>query len=160
MTSCRAKRAKKNLTVSCSPSKWGYSGRNKPPSYWWKVSWNLAQHLCVLSCTSAGNAAVVKPSEVCVHTAKVMEELLPLYIDKVRTGLVKFTWICIRGVIKVKDTLILLKTVSAWYFQQIVKQTDWHNLPALHFLKQNHVLSGKKHRFWAVFLVQTTKRLN
>lgn len=30
-----------------------------------------------------GNAAVVKPSEVCVHTAKVMEDLLPLYIDKV-----------------------------------------------------------------------------
>lgn len=31
-----------------------------------------------------GNAAVVKPSEVSVHTAKVMETLLPLYIDKVR----------------------------------------------------------------------------
>lgn len=31
-----------------------------------------------------GNAAVIKPSEVCVHTSKVMEELLPLYIDKVR----------------------------------------------------------------------------
>ncbi|MEQ2305164.1 aldehyde dehydrogenase 3, member A2, partial [Ameca splendens] len=31
---------------------------------------------------SSGNAAVVKPSEVCVHTAKVMEDLLPLYIDK------------------------------------------------------------------------------
>lgn len=30
-----------------------------------------------------GNAAVVKPSEVCVHTAKVMEDLLPAYIDKV-----------------------------------------------------------------------------
>lgn len=33
---------------------------------------------------SSGNAAVIKPSEVCVHTAKVMEDLLPLYIDKVR----------------------------------------------------------------------------
>lgn len=51
----------------------------------------VAQHLYVLSCTSAGNAAVVKPSEVCVHTAKVMEELLPLYIDKVRMGLITFT---------------------------------------------------------------------
>lgn len=27
---------------------------------------------------------MIKPSEVCVHTAKVMEDLLPLYIDKVR----------------------------------------------------------------------------
>lgn len=35
-------------------------------------------------CTCAGNAAVIKPSEVCAHTAKVMEDLLPLYIDKVR----------------------------------------------------------------------------
>lgn len=39
-------------------------------------------------CVSSGNAAVVKPSEVCVHTAKVMEDLLPLYIDKVRKRLV------------------------------------------------------------------------
>ena len=31
----------------------------------------------------AGNAAVVKPSEVCVHTSKVMEELLNAYLDKV-----------------------------------------------------------------------------
>lgn len=38
------------------------------------------------SSTCAGNAAVVKPSEVCVHTSKVMEDLLPIYIDKVRTG--------------------------------------------------------------------------
>ncbi|KAI5096846.1 fatty aldehyde dehydrogenase, partial [Silurus meridionalis] len=29
-----------------------------------------------------GNAVVIKPSEVCVHTSKVMENLLPLYIDK------------------------------------------------------------------------------
>uniref|UniRef100_A0A8C6SV01 Aldehyde dehydrogenase n=1 Tax=Neogobius melanostomus TaxID=47308 RepID=A0A8C6SV01_9GOBI len=29
-----------------------------------------------------GNAAIIKPSEVCVHTAKVMEEFLPAYIDK------------------------------------------------------------------------------
>lgn len=41
----------------------------------------------LLSFTSPGNAAVIKPSEVCVHTAKVMEELLPVYIDKVRMGL-------------------------------------------------------------------------
>lgn len=31
-----------------------------------------------------GNAVVIKPSEVCVHTAKLMEDLLPVYIDKVR----------------------------------------------------------------------------
>lgn len=37
---------------------------------------------------SSGNAAVIKPSEVCVHTAKVMEDLLQVYIDKVRTRLV------------------------------------------------------------------------
>lgn len=31
----------------------------------------------------SGNAAVIKPSEVSFHSAKVMEELLPLYLDKV-----------------------------------------------------------------------------
>lgn len=36
---------------------------------------------------SSGNAAVIKPSEVSAHTAKVMEDLLPLYIDKVRKRL-------------------------------------------------------------------------
>ena len=31
----------------------------------------------------SGNAAVIKPSEVSSHSAKVMEELLPQYLDKV-----------------------------------------------------------------------------
>lgn len=40
--------------------------------------------LCICVCDhSLGNAAVVKPSEVSSHTAKVMKELLPLYLDKV-----------------------------------------------------------------------------
>ena len=33
-----------------------------------------------------GNAAVIKPSEVSFHSAKVMEELLPLYLDRVGTS--------------------------------------------------------------------------
>lgn len=44
---------------------------------------------------AAGNAAVIKPSEVSAHTSKVMEEFLPLYLDKelypVVTGGVKET---------------------------------------------------------------------
>ena len=39
--------------------------------------------LMVLLFLLTGNAAVVKPSEVCVHTSKLMEDLLPIYIDKV-----------------------------------------------------------------------------
>ena len=31
----------------------------------------------------SGNAAVIKPSEVSSHSAKVMEDLLPQYLDKV-----------------------------------------------------------------------------
>ncbi|XP_023264600.1 fatty aldehyde dehydrogenase-like, partial [Seriola lalandi dorsalis] len=43
---------------------------------------SILSYLLLLSFTCAGNAAVIKPSEVCVHTAKVMEDLLPVYIDK------------------------------------------------------------------------------
>lgn len=49
-----------------------------------------------------GNAAVVKPSEVCVHTAKVMEDLLPLYIDKVRMGLMTSTYVSVK-----QDTVVI-----------------------------------------------------
>lgn len=60
----------------------------------------------LLSFTCPGNAAVIKPSEVCVHTAKVMEDLLPVYIDKVRMGLITST--CIQRFNKVKqDTVIV-----------------------------------------------------
>lgn len=52
--------------------------------------------MSLLSFTSPGNAAVIKPSEVCVHTAKVMEELLPSYIDKVRMGLTTSPMGCLR----------------------------------------------------------------
>lgn len=38
----------------------------------------------------SGNAAVIKPSEVSFHSAKVMEELLPLYLDKVHPFLYFF----------------------------------------------------------------------
>lgn len=37
-----------------------------------------------MACLSlSGNAVVVKPSEISEHTAKVLEELLPQYLDKV-----------------------------------------------------------------------------
>ncbi|XP_053297740.1 aldehyde dehydrogenase family 3 member A2b [Pleuronectes platessa] len=47
----------------------------------WNYPWAVTIQPLV-GAIAAGNAVVIKPSEVCVHTAKVMEELLPLYIDK------------------------------------------------------------------------------
>ncbi|PWA23093.1 hypothetical protein CCH79_00002379, partial [Gambusia affinis] len=47
----------------------------------WNYPWAVTVQP-LIGAIAAGNAAVVKPSEVCVHTAKVMEDLLPLYIDK------------------------------------------------------------------------------
>ncbi|XP_070839906.1 aldehyde dehydrogenase family 3 member A2b [Chaetodon trifascialis] len=47
----------------------------------WNYPWALTLQP-LLGAIAAGNAAVIKPSEVSVHTAKVMEDLLPLYIDK------------------------------------------------------------------------------
>ncbi|XP_078122048.1 aldehyde dehydrogenase family 3 member A2b [Sander vitreus] len=47
----------------------------------WNYPWAVTIQP-LIGAIAAGNAAVVKPSEVCVHTAKVMEDLLPLYIDK------------------------------------------------------------------------------
>ncbi|KAM3601608.1 uncharacterized protein V6R79_015607 [Siganus canaliculatus] len=47
----------------------------------WNYPWAVTIQP-LIGAIAAGNAAVIKPSEVCVHTAKVMEDLLPLYIDK------------------------------------------------------------------------------
>ncbi|XP_047463683.1 aldehyde dehydrogenase family 3 member A2-like [Mugil cephalus] len=47
----------------------------------WNYPWAVTIQP-LIGAIAAGNAAVVKPSEVCVHTAKVMEELLPVYLDK------------------------------------------------------------------------------
>ncbi|XP_077597367.1 aldehyde dehydrogenase family 3 member A2-like [Stigmatopora nigra] len=47
----------------------------------WNYPWAVTLQP-LIGAIAAGNAAVVKPSEVCVHTAKVMEDLLPLYLDK------------------------------------------------------------------------------
>ncbi|KAK0134981.1 Fatty aldehyde dehydrogenase [Merluccius polli] len=47
----------------------------------WNYPWAVTM-FPLIGAIAAGNAAVVKPSEVCVHTAKVMEELLPVYLDK------------------------------------------------------------------------------
>uniref|UniRef100_A0A8C8LT51 Aldehyde dehydrogenase n=1 Tax=Oncorhynchus tshawytscha TaxID=74940 RepID=A0A8C8LT51_ONCTS len=47
----------------------------------WNYPWAVTIQP-LIGAIAAGNAAVVKPSEVCVHTAKVMEDLLPAYIDK------------------------------------------------------------------------------
>ncbi|KAG7269400.1 hypothetical protein CRUP_015438 [Coryphaenoides rupestris] len=47
----------------------------------WNYPWAVTM-FPLIGAIAAGNAAVVKPSEVCVHTAKVMEELLPAYLDK------------------------------------------------------------------------------
>ncbi|XP_077403770.1 aldehyde dehydrogenase family 3 member A2b isoform X2 [Vanacampus margaritifer] len=47
----------------------------------WNYPWAVTLQPLV-GAIAAGNAAVIKPSEVCVHTAQVMDELLPLYLDK------------------------------------------------------------------------------
>ncbi|XP_012679555.2 aldehyde dehydrogenase family 3 member A2-like [Clupea harengus] len=47
----------------------------------WNYPWAVTLQP-LIGAIAAGNAAVVKPSEVSAHTAKVMEELLPLYLDK------------------------------------------------------------------------------
>uniref|UniRef100_A0A3Q4GL16 Aldehyde dehydrogenase family 3 member A2 n=1 Tax=Neolamprologus brichardi TaxID=32507 RepID=A0A3Q4GL16_NEOBR len=49
----------------------------------WNYPWAITLQPLV-GAIAAGNAAVIKPSEVCCHSAKVMEELLPRYLDKVR----------------------------------------------------------------------------
>ncbi|XP_051902371.1 aldehyde dehydrogenase family 3 member A2b isoform X2 [Hippocampus zosterae] len=46
----------------------------------WNYPWAVTLQP-LIGAIAAGNAAVIKPSEVCVHTAKLMEELLPLYLD-------------------------------------------------------------------------------
>lgn len=35
---------------------------------------------------AAGNSAVLKPSELSAHTAKLLAELIPRYLDKVRSS--------------------------------------------------------------------------
>lgn len=47
----------------------------------WNYPWAVTLQP-LIGAIAAGNAAVVKPSEVSSHTAKVMKELLPLYLDK------------------------------------------------------------------------------
>ncbi|CAL8350023.1 unnamed protein product [Lota lota] len=47
----------------------------------WNYPWAITLQPLV-GAIAAGNAAVIKPSEVSFHSAKVMEELLPLYLDK------------------------------------------------------------------------------
>lgn len=60
----------------------------------WNYPWAVTVGPLV-GAIAAGNAAVIKPSEVSAHTSKVMEEFLPLYLDKelypVVTGGVKET---------------------------------------------------------------------
>ncbi|XP_053702386.1 aldehyde dehydrogenase family 3 member A2b isoform X1 [Synchiropus splendidus] len=47
----------------------------------WNYPWAVTIQP-LIGAIAAGNAVVVKPSEVCVHTSRVMEDLLPVYIDK------------------------------------------------------------------------------
>ncbi|KAJ8377573.1 hypothetical protein AAFF_G00255910 [Aldrovandia affinis] len=48
----------------------------------WNYPWAVTLQP-LIGVIAAGNAAIVKPSEVSVHSSKVMEEILPLYLDKV-----------------------------------------------------------------------------
>ncbi|TRY57293.1 hypothetical protein DNTS_008886 [Danionella cerebrum] len=48
-------------------------------------AWNYPWAVTIgplIGAIAAGNAAVIKPSEVSSHTSKVMEDFLPLYLDK------------------------------------------------------------------------------
>ncbi|KAF7652352.1 hypothetical protein LDENG_00098100 [Lucifuga dentata] len=47
----------------------------------WNYPWAVTLQPLV-GAIAAGNAAVIKPSEVSSHSARLMEELLPLYLDK------------------------------------------------------------------------------
>ncbi|XP_075993208.1 aldehyde dehydrogenase family 3 member A2-like [Genypterus blacodes] len=47
----------------------------------WNYPWAVTLQPLV-GAIAAGNAAIIKPSEVSGHSARVMEELLPLYLDK------------------------------------------------------------------------------
>ncbi|XP_061755209.1 aldehyde dehydrogenase family 3 member A2b isoform X2 [Nerophis ophidion] len=47
----------------------------------WNYPWAVTLQPLV-GAIAAGNAAVIKPSEVSAHTSKVMQELMPLYLDK------------------------------------------------------------------------------
>lgn len=47
----------------------------------WNYPWAVTL-LPLVGAIAAGNAAVVKPSDVSSHSARVMEEFLPLYLDK------------------------------------------------------------------------------
>ncbi|CAL9684597.1 unnamed protein product [Knipowitschia caucasica] len=47
----------------------------------WNYPWAVTLQPLV-GAIAAGNAAVIKPSEVSSHSAKAMEELLPLYLDQ------------------------------------------------------------------------------
>ncbi|XP_076130101.1 aldehyde dehydrogenase family 3 member A2-like [Alosa pseudoharengus] len=47
----------------------------------WNYPWAVTIQP-LIGAIAAGNAAVIKPSEVSAHTAKLMEDLLPVYIDK------------------------------------------------------------------------------
>uniref|UniRef100_A0AAQ5ZFM7 Aldehyde dehydrogenase n=1 Tax=Amphiprion ocellaris TaxID=80972 RepID=A0AAQ5ZFM7_AMPOC len=47
----------------------------------WNYPWAVTL-VPLVGAIAAGNAAVIKPSEVSSHSAKVMEELLPQYLDK------------------------------------------------------------------------------
>ena len=49
-------------------------------------SWNFPLSLTLqplISAIAAGCTAIVKPSEVSLHTCRLLKELLPLYLDKV-----------------------------------------------------------------------------
>uniref|UniRef100_A0A3P8UMR8 Aldehyde dehydrogenase n=1 Tax=Cynoglossus semilaevis TaxID=244447 RepID=A0A3P8UMR8_CYNSE len=47
----------------------------------WNYPWAVTLKPLV-GAIAAGNAAVIKPSEISSHSAKLMEDLLPLYLDK------------------------------------------------------------------------------
>ncbi|KPP61653.1 aldehyde dehydrogenase, dimeric NADP-preferring-like [Scleropages formosus] len=50
----------------------------------WNYPWGLTLQPLV-GAIAAGNAAIVKPSELSEHSARLLKELLPLYLDRVRS---------------------------------------------------------------------------
>lgn len=52
-------------------------------------SWNYPLYVTLMPLAgllAAGNCAILKPSEVAVHSEKLLFDLLPKYVDQVRSG--------------------------------------------------------------------------
>ena len=113
-------------------------------------SWNYPLHISLAplaGAISAGNCAVIKPSEISPHTAEAIEKLLPRYIDQ---DCFKYVF---KGKLKEGSSRISLVGLSKF------QGGDWrcsrddrfvegtirlHLLHGIHGRRKNHSRSGKQ----------------